>query len=716
MKINFYQIFLLILILLLLYFPKRINCQECENIFYNFPKEIELANLYNVSELKIYIKEWGKMITKYGTSPDPHIVVGFLFEFLQIHEDAAFEFSVSRKLLPDNLTILEALYRNLLHICKFDVTQSVFLTFSNLLHLKVFEEEEKLYSNLNNSNQNQNNSNQNQNQNNLNQNNLNPNNLNQNNLNQNNQNNLNQNNLNQNNLNLNNSNQNNLNQNNLNQNNLNQNNLNQNNLNPNNLNKNNLNPNNLNQNNLNQNNLNPNNLNQNNLNQNNLNQNNSNQNNLIVLPSWITRYNLSLDLIYKILNLHSLKILNSIQNFSKSYHSKDFLHFNPKSRIKIGLIFDPSLESSIFNPDLFISNLNSSFFEFIIINFSPNQIYQSKKQKSQEIQFSSFSCSSFFQVLRNYSFSILIDLVSWKAEIQKSIAIQQFLAIASILNITTIDYSGYSFGIYQTKYIDYYLTDSFITPKKYFPIYSQKIHFLSNFYVSNIFQFQKIQGIELGNFDDFLFKKIKSQTNFCFFGDSWKIDSRVFLSWIHILQKTESILFIEIPANIGEDEIGTVKTELREKIKLYPEIQKNRIQFIRKFSEIKDELNFFRENCDIFLDSFVFGNPKIVQEIFWLGIPIITFPSKNPWTREVFSIIKSQYPEFIKYLVADSIEDYEEKAVKLSKNKKLIKLIQNEIKENQIKIDLENREIWIKEIEEFLKGIEQKKKKKKTEN
>ncbi len=229
-----------------------------------------------------------------------------------------------------------------------------------------------------------------------------------------------------------------------------------------------------------------------------------------------------------------------------------------------------------------------------------------------------------------------------------------------------INYLGYP-GTTGANYIDYIISDKFITPNKFNSFYTEKIIYLPKCYQPNeknipvskkIFT-RKNEGIP------------ESAFIFCCFNSSWKITPKIFKIWTRLLLTIEnsilwfpgfSVLAIQ---NLQKEcsKFGIHKSRL-----VFSSIEKSRADHHAKI-----------KLADIFLDCFPYGAQSTASDFLRAGIPVITLRGKS-FSNQVASsiLINLNLPE----LITLSEKDYENLAIKLATNPKYLKQIKDKLKLN----------------------------------
>lgn len=253
-----------------------------------------------------------------------------------------------------------------------------------------------------------------------------------------------------------------------------------------------------------------------------------------------------------------------------------------------------------------------------------------------------------------------------------------------------VGYLGY-LGTTGSKFIDYLIADEIIIPKHLQENYSEKIAYIPYYQANDDSKVFTKNNITKTN-------KEKKYFVFCNFNNNYKITPTMFDSWMRILNKCKnSKLYL-----FAESETARVnllkEAELRN-------IQGSRIIFGERLT-YDAYLDRYLE-CDLFLDTFPYNAGTTASDALSVGVPVLTLQGSSFSSRMASSILHSiGVPE----LIAKTIAEYEEMAIRLASDTRLIQNLKGKISNNRNTKPLFNTNIFINNLENcFLSLIKNKK-------
>jgi predicted O-linked N-acetylglucosamine transferase (SPINDLY family) len=251
-----------------------------------------------------------------------------------------------------------------------------------------------------------------------------------------------------------------------------------------------------------------------------------------------------------------------------------------------------------------------------------------------------------------------------------------------------INYLGYP-GTMGSKCYDYIIADKIVIPEENKKYFSEKVIYLPNCYQAN----QK--KIEISN------KKLnkkdlglpKDKFIFACLNNSYKITPLIFKSWMNILKEYEnSILWILQNEKLGRQNL---RKEAEKK-----GVDKERIIFAERVP-VKEHLKRF-EFIDLFLDTFPYNAHTTASEAIRAGVPILTLKGKSFPSRVASSILTNVGLE---NLIVTNLDDYEAKAISLSKNFKEIESLKKHLAQEKNLSKLFDNKTFTKDLEKIYKKI-----------
>ena len=124
-------------------------------------------------------------------------------------------------------------------------------------------------------------------------------------------------------------------------------------------------------------------------------------------------------------------------------------------------------------------------------------------------------------------------------------------------------------------------------------------------------------------------------------------------------------------------------------------IDPNRIIFASYMKNIADHLKRY-EVTDLFLDTLPYNAHTTASDAIWAGVPLITCIGNSFASRVSASILASVCLED---LITYSLKEYEDKAIEIGKDSKLIYDLKNKITNNRKNLALFNSKNYTKNLE-----------------
>lgn len=212
-----------------------------------------------------------------------------------------------------------------------------------------------------------------------------------------------------------------------------------------------------------------------------------------------------------------------------------------------------------------------------------------------------------------------------------------------------VSYLGYP-GTMGASFIDYLIADPILIPEISRIGYTEKIAYLPDTYQANDTK-RQISSIELTREQ---FGLPEDSFIFCCFNSTYKITPTIFDSWMRILnQVPKSVLWVLASNDLTVRNLKNAAQACG--------IDQNRIFFAEK---MELSLHLARHGlADLFLDTFPCNAHTTASDSLWAGLPLLTRMGETFVSRVAASLLNAVgLPE----LIADSLEEYEDKAISLA--------------------------------------------------
>lgn len=324
-----------------------------------------------------------------------------------------------------------------------------------------------------------------------------------------------------------------------------------------------------------------------------------------------------------------------------------------------------------------LENHNKQKFEILAFHFSkyPKDKLTSEISKLVDKFFdvSLDTDEKIIQKSRSNNIDIAIDLTGFTLDNRINIFFNRLAPIQ-------INFLGYAGTI--SNYHDYIIADTYLIPKEYKKYYFEKIISLPSFFqpITNENKIDLNSSREKFNLppNDFIY---------CCYNSIYKINYEIFNCWMRILKKTKnSILCLQAVNNDCSQNIYS--EALRNNIK------KDRIIFLPYIE--RNLLSERYRQFDLFLDTFPYQAHTTAVEAVMSGLPLISISGEGFQSRVSSSLL---YNLGLPELIANNIEEYEQKAIFFRNNPEKFKQIKERLYFNIKTLNITNPKIYTKNIE-----------------
>jgi predicted O-linked N-acetylglucosamine transferase (SPINDLY family) len=249
-----------------------------------------------------------------------------------------------------------------------------------------------------------------------------------------------------------------------------------------------------------------------------------------------------------------------------------------------------------------------------------------------------------------------------------------------------VNWLGYP-GTMGAEFVDYIITDRFITPPGHASYFSEQIVYLPDCYQVNDRK-RKIASRtptkrEMGLPEDGFV--------FCCFNNTFKITSAVFDVWMRLLKKIPKSVLWLLEANSG------ALANLRREAKVRG-VNPDRLVFAPKVSTDKHLARF--RLADLFLDTMPYNAHTTASEALWVGLPILTCPGETFASRVAGSLLTAiRLPE----LTTRSLSEYEAAALRLARDPSELAGLRRRLAKNRLMTPLFDSERFTRHLERAYK-------------
>ena len=238
-------------------------------------------------------------------------------------------------------------------------------------------------------------------------------------------------------------------------------------------------------------------------------------------------------------------------------------------------------------------------------------------------------------------------------------------------------------GTSGASFIDYTIGDRVLIPQESQQYYSEKILYMPHCFQINDSKREVPQDL----FTKEDFDLPADQFVFCSFNNNYKINPTMFDTWSRILKRVpHSVLWL-----LGGN--PTIQHNLIKEAKARG-IDPSRLIFASRIAYDKYLARF--RVADLFLDTLPFNAGTTASDCLWAGLPVLTTLGDAFAGRMAGSLLMAmQLPE----LVANTLEEYENKAVGLAQDPARIKALKETIEKNRFTTPLFDSKSFTKDLE-----------------
>ncbi|KAJ0015018.1 hypothetical protein Pint_20284 [Pistacia integerrima] len=316
---------------------------------------------------------------------------------------------------------------------------------------------------------------------------------------------------------------------------------------------------------------------------------------------------------------------------------------------------------------------------------SPNDGTEWRKRTQSEaehfIDVSAMSSDMIAKLINEDKIQILVNLNGYTKGARNEIFAMQPAPIQ-------VSYMGFP-GTTGASYIDYLVTDEFVSPLRYAHIYSEKLVHLPHCYFVNDYKQKNLDALDPNcqhkrsdyglPVDKFIFA--------CF-NQLYKMDPEIFNTWCNILKRVpnSALWLLRFPA-AGEMRLRAYA--------IAQGVQPDQIIF----TDVAMKHEHIRRSAlaDLFLDTPLCNAHTTGTDILWAGLPMITLPLEKMATRVAGSLCLAT--GLGDEMIVNSMKEYEERAVSLALNRQKLQALTNKLKSVRLTCPLFDTARWVKNLE-----------------
>ncbi|PNT73449.1 probable UDP-N-acetylglucosamine--peptide N-acetylglucosaminyltransferase SEC isoform X2 [Brachypodium distachyon] len=297
------------------------------------------------------------------------------------------------------------------------------------------------------------------------------------------------------------------------------------------------------------------------------------------------------------------------------------------------------------------------------------------------IDVSTMSSDMIAKVINEDKIQILINLNGYTKGARNEIFAMQPAPIQ-------VSYMGFP-GTTGASYIDYLVTDEFVSPLKFSHIYSEKLVHLPHCYFVNDYKKKNQDALDqVCPHKRADYGLPEDKFIFACFNQLYKMDPDIFGTWCNIVKRVpNSALWLLRFPPAGEM-----------RLRAYAISKGVRADQII-FTDVAAKSEHIRRSAlaDLFLDTPLCNGHTTGTDILWAGLPMITLPLEKMATRVAGSLCRAT--GIGEEMIVSSLKEYEERAVFLAKNPSKLQALTNKLKAVRMTCPLFDTSRWVKNLD-----------------
>ncbi|KAL9436545.1 hypothetical protein AB3S75_022569 [Citrus x aurantiifolia] len=328
---------------------------------------------------------------------------------------------------------------------------------------------------------------------------------------------------------------------------------------------------------------------------------------------------------------------------------------------------------------------NKENVEVFCYALSPNDGTEWRQRTQSEaehfVDVSAMSSDMIAKLINEDKIQILINLNGYTKGARNEIFAMQPAPIQ-------VSYMGFP-GTTGASYIDYLVTDEFVSPLRYAHIYSEKLVHVPHCYFVNDYK-QKNMDVLDPNCQPKRSDYGLPEDKFIFacFNQLYKMDPEIFNTWCNILRRVpnSALWLLRFPA-AGEMRLRAYAVAQG--------VQPDQIIF----TDVAMKQEHIRRSslADLFLDTPLCNAHTTGTDILWAGLPMITLPLEKMATRVAGSLCLAT--GLGEEMIVNSMKEYEERAVSLALDRQKLQALTSKLKSVRMTCPLFDTARWVKNLE-----------------
>jgi len=249
-----------------------------------------------------------------------------------------------------------------------------------------------------------------------------------------------------------------------------------------------------------------------------------------------------------------------------------------------------------------------------------------------------------------------------------------------------IHFLGYP-GTLGSSFVDYFVTDRYLTPPGSEAHFSEKLIFMPDTYqISDDEQASSRSRIDRSE------ESLPEESFvFCSFNSSYKIDEPIFRCWMDILKKVPgSVLWLMSASQTATNNLQAAASRFG--------VDTERIVFAKNRPKAEHLARHIL--ADLFLDTSTVCGHTTANDALQMGLPVIALPRDTFISRVSATLLRAHGLE---ELICKDLNEYVDLAVSLAKDEKRLSRLSADLRENGPKVPARNTKRFVRNLEKAYK-------------
>ncbi|KAI3794895.1 hypothetical protein L1987_37536 [Smallanthus sonchifolius] len=251
-----------------------------------------------------------------------------------------------------------------------------------------------------------------------------------------------------------------------------------------------------------------------------------------------------------------------------------------------------------------------------------------------------------------------------------------------------VSYMGFP-GTTGASYIQYLVTDKFVSPTRFAHIYSEKLVHLPHCYFVNDYKQKNLDVLDPNSQPKrSAYGLPENKFIFGCFNQLYKMDPEIFMTWCNILKRVpnSALWLLRFPA-AGEMRLRAYAAAQG--------VQPDQIIF----TDVAMKNEHIRRSslADLCLDTPLCNAHTTGTDVLWAGLPMVTLPLEKMATRVAGSLCLATGVG--EDMIVNSMKEYEDRAVYLALNRSKLQDLTEKLKTSRLSCPLFDTSRWVKNLE-----------------